>query len=1077
MRYIITIEGFQLTAICYHSTYRLNVLSGWLNVDDSLHELQTANDLGQLDIDFLLPNGICVPLQVDIDRPLDQIKQELWKQAANYPLFQQLATFDKYGFLYISSEGLKEDVMDESVGIAELRLAASFLKVVEKPADDKRKTIDRQINSLIGMKGSNYIQAQHSVSKAEISEFRQKMTTYCNNDILKQANQDPTGLVYFEYKHPCRLRSTRDLPPDVENFVINHIVLTVIVEEIGASYKLKVNKMSTPDELVKMTVDKWSSKSGLKTKDCNDYILQVLGMKDFLYGDNPLVMFKYVYSCIVKNTAPEFWLKTKSSVVEKQEVSQPHKSSRSSFQEERRNTVRSEKRSGHCVWDIHNNFYITLHTACNVQVPENCRSLVRLCVGVFHGPDPLCSIQETKEVSVSQDGLCSFNDCINFDIKVQDLPQMSRLCFGLHSKKGKEPLLLAWANIPIFDYKSNLQKGKLKLPLWPRSELIQQEESYCFPVGTVATNPQGDCSMIEFSVPDFTKKGSIYYPPIEKVLQCASDHMEEPGKCGSPTWRPNKNIVQQLDSILKANQYTVIQMLDEQQKQLIWWMRYDIRDKFHEFPHALLYVLYSVSWDNHIEVSKMQALLQTWPTLEADQALTLLDFTFPDKYVRKKATEWLDELTDEELAQYLLQLVQALKYENYLNCDLVKFLLRKALQNRNIGHKLFWLLKSDMHDPSVTVQYGLIIEIYLKANPSHMSILDRQQIILQKLKSITEIHTKATNLKKKGKEKDDSPLQKVMQMGAYKEAFCNIYSPITLMYKLDKIVEKSCKVMDSKKKPFWLEWTNADEKGQNIQLIYKCGDDLRQDMLTLQILEVMDTIWQSEGYDLRLNPYGCVATGNEEGMIEVVQKSLTLAGIQKWRKQGLDKNSLYDWLKHKNPSEHSLQRAVEEFKLSCAGYAVATYILGVGDRHNDNIMMKETGQLFHIDFGHFLGNKKTKFNIRRERVPFILTSHFEYVIKDGEKKPQNFHDFKDICERAYLIIRSRAPLLIQLFMMMLSSGIPQLNNVSDIDYIKEVLALNSTQDEALEKFRKKFKEAQDNSWSTTVNWWFHMRAH
>lgn len=85
--------------------------------------------------------------------------------------------------------------------------------------------------------------------------------------------------------------------------------------------------------------------------------------------------------------------------------------------------------------------------------------------------------------------------------------------------------------------------------------------------------------------------------------------------------------------------------------------------------------------------------------------------------------------------------------------------------------------------------------------------------------------------------------------------------------------------------------------------------------------------------------------------------------------------------------------------------------------------------------------------------------------------------FKEICERAYLIIRSRAHLLIQLFTMMLSSGIPQLNNVSDIDYIKEVLALNSTQEEALEKFRKKFKEAQDNSWSTTVNWWFHMRVH
>jgi hypothetical protein len=62
---------------------------------------------------------------------------------------------------------------------------------------------------------------------------------------------------------------------------------------------------------------------------------------------------------------------------------------------------------------------------------------VRLCVGVFQGPDPLCSIVDTKEVFMSQDGLCSFNDIINFDIKVQDLPQTSRLCFGLNTKKGK----------------------------------------------------------------------------------------------------------------------------------------------------------------------------------------------------------------------------------------------------------------------------------------------------------------------------------------------------------------------------------------------------------------------------------------------------------------------------------------------------------------------------------------------------------------------------------------------------------------------------------------------------------------
>jgi len=277
-----------------------------------------------------------------------------------------------------------------------------------------------------------------------------------------------------------------------------------------------------------------------------------------------------------------------------------------------------------------------------------------------------------------------------------------------------------------------------------------------------------------------------------------------------------------------------------------------------------------------------------------------------------------------------------------------------------------------------------------------------------------------------------------------------------------------------------LVFKNAcDPDAPAIYIIFKSGDDLRQDILTLQMLRVMDATWLSNGQDMRMKPYACIATGindNHEGvgMIEVVMNSDTTSGIQLKYGGGavgalkLDPIELF--IKDHNKGKDLYEKAVDNFVRSCAGYCVATYVLGIGDRHNGNIMVTKDGHLFHIDFGHFLGNFKKKFGMNRERAAFVFTPEMAYVMGGKNyKKSELFKKFLKICSDAFRYLRANTVVLENMFVLMVSAGMPELLLDSDIGYMRDKLAVGKTPQGADEVLRAEIDKSLDSTYRRIDN--------
>ncbi|XP_068801015.1 phosphatidylinositol 4-phosphate 3-kinase C2 domain-containing subunit alpha isoform X2 [Struthio camelus] len=655
--------------------------------------------------------------------------------------------------------------------------------------------------------------------------------------------------------------------------------------------------------------------------------------------------------------------------------------------------------------------------------------------------------------------LIKWDELIIFPIQIAQLPLESVLCltlFGILSqssgsspdsnKQRKGPEVLGHVSLPLFDFRRLLTCGTKLLQLWTSSHPSHAS-------GMASKRGNMERILLQVDFPSFAFDIVYQIPQAAKTAVCHSvETLEKPLRERLLTMLSKDNTIG----------------LSKEDKEFLW----EKRHYCHSHTNSLPKILASApSWD-WASLPEIYSLLQQWSPLSPLAALELLDSKFADQEVRTTAVNWIDALSDDELTDFLPQFVQALKYETYLDSALVRFILARALGSIRIAHYLYWLLKDTLHDAKFGVRYEQILGAFLSVCGKGLrEELEKQTRLVQLFGMVAE----------KVKQTSGSARQAVLQNGMecvqsfFLKNKCRL--PLNPSLVAKELNIKACSFFSSNAVPLKVALINADPLGEEINVMFKVGEDLRQDMLALQMIKIMDKIWLQEGLDLRMVIFKCLSTGKDRGMVELVPASDTLRKIQvEYGVTGSFKDKpLAEWLRKYNPTEEEYEKASENFIYSCAGCCVATYVLGICDRHNDNIMLRNTGHMFHIDFGKFLGHAQMFGSFKRDRAPFVLTSDMAYVINGGEKPTIRFQLFVDLCCQAYNLIRKHANLFLNLLSLMLSSGLPELSGVQDVKYVQDALQPQTTDAEATIFFTRLI-ESSLGSVATKFNFFIHNLA-